>query len=99
MADYYIPGLGVVQVREQGYSGNYVSIIISDVPVEDMRYLGAKELEDIAYCGGCEKARRVRVRGDYLCTDCRDTDYEDEFQYAPTWELRRPAQETLFEKP
>jgi hypothetical protein len=72
--EMYIPGLGICQVKK----GPSVTTVVFEVYTDSLDKLGAQEIEDMGCCGCCGK-RGDRLKGDYICLDCREDQGEIEF--------------------
>ena len=64
MSEYYIPGLGIVEVEAPG--DLFVKATLDDVEAVGTR------IEHMPFCGGCGQEDGERLEGDYICVACRE---------------------------
>lgn len=68
MTDYYIPGLGCVEVKWR--SGGRTEIIV-EAYLTELELLKPQKITHLENCGECGKANDC-LEGDYLCIECRE---------------------------
>lgn len=70
--EYFIPGLGVCEVKKSGFSSNRVYITI-EAYEEDLIGLNAQVLRGrVTCCGVCGKSNDA-FEDDYMCIECRES--------------------------